>query len=545
MKRSAALIVIMLVMSACSSSGGSSDEPVVPDVSDEVAAEESTRRACELDPEIVTRIKRGHHRVHSEDVTIVPAEPNFWGTFDRVSHTGPWDYLQRVPLVLYGPGRIAVSGGTPVEREASIVDVYPTVAELVGLGLKARTGTPLTEALTANRPEGPPKLVVTVMWDGVGRNMLERWPGRWPQLARLARLGTSYSNATVGSSPSITPATHASLGTGAYPRSHGVTAIEYRTRGGEVRGVFEGRDPRDLKLTTYADQIDKLLDNEPRVGALVWRETHMPMMGHGSFTEGGDRDELALIGADGEVDGNPRYYRTPSYLKGLESIFDAHVEELDRADGEVDGQWRGHDIVDAFEDNPAYVRYQGDIAMRMLRKGGYGRDEVTDLFFANFKQTDIAGHHYTIDSKEVADVLEEQDQQLGRILEWLDRVVDDYVVVLSADHGHTPDPRSTNAWPISPGKFTSDAYRYFGIPSTEELFLTTAVGPFIDPEVAAEYDVTARQLARFAERYTIRDNWPADEALPEGYRNRGDERVLAAAWAKEDFPEVVACVLGG
>jgi hypothetical protein len=444
--------------------------------------------------------------------------------------------------VLYGPGRIEAQGA-PLDSEASLVDVYPTVAELLKTELKPRTGAVLADALSAEAPDGPPELILTIMWDGVGRNMLERWPNRWPHLARLERDGTSYLGGTVGSSPSITPATHATLGTGAYPQDHRVTAIEYRVSDTKVRTALAGRDPRDLRLSTYADQFDKLTGNAAKVGALVWRDWHMPMMGHGAMTKGGDRDQLAVIGEDGKVTGNPAFYVTPPYLKDSQGNFEDHVAELDRADGSADGKWRGHDIVGAFEDNPAYVRYQGDLALKMLRGGGYGRDEVPDLFFANFKQTDIAGHQYTLDSKEVRDVLGEQDEQLGRIVDYLDRSAIDYVLIVSADHGHTPDPSNSGGWPINPGEFKTDANRFFKIRGDDKLFeSTTAVGPFLDYEVADRYGVTARQVARFFERYTIRDNWPDDEALPKQFRDRADERVIEAAWAKEDFDEVASCL---
>lgn len=532
-----------VLLAACSSSEPGGSERFTPEVSDTAASSESVRKACSLEPEIVARIWRGHDDLHSEDVTIVPHEPNFWGSFDVVSHSGPWDYLQTVPLVLYGP-RIAAQGAR-LESPASIVDVYPTLAELLGVTFKQRTGEVLSDALATTALDGAPKLIVTFMWDGVGRNMLARWPDRWPNLARLEAEGTSYAGATVGSSPSITPATHASLATGAYPRHHKVTAIDYRISATEVRTAFAHSDPKDLKLTTYADQFDKLVNNKAVVGLLAWRDWHIPMLGHGAFTSGGDHDQLALIGETGKVKGNPDYYSTPDYMKGHEDLFSSHVDELDRADGQADGKWRGHDIVGAYEDNPAYVRFQGDLALRMLRKGRYGANSVPDMFFANFKQTDIAGHQYTIDSPEVADVLFEQDRQLGRILRYLDREVGDYVLVLSADHGHTPDPLITSAWPIDPSEFRSDAYRYFKVPSKEKLFeSTTAAGPFLNRAVATRYGVTARQLARFMERYTIRDNWPGDDPLPAGYRDRGDEPVLDAAWAAEDLDEVVACTFG-
>lgn len=535
MRRAILFLAVILVSGACSDT-----EYTTPAID----AGKASAGACSLGPEILDRIYRGFDPDHSEDVTIVPAEPNFWGSFEVVSHSGPWDYLQKVPLVLYGPGHVAANG--PVDAPAHITDVYPTVEELLRTDLKRRSGR-LLQGSPVSDSAAPPRLILTIMWDGVGRNMLDRWPDRWPNLARLEAEGTSYPDAEVGSSPSITPATHANLGTGAYPNEHGVTAIDYRVDHDTVRTAFAASNPKDLRLTTYADQFDKHMDNAPKVGLLAWRDWHMPMLGHGSMTPGGDRDHLALIGPSGKVRGNPAFYRTPRYLKGHEERFLAHAEELDKSDGVADGKWRGHDILDAYEDNPAFVRYQGDLAMKMLKRGGYGQDEVPDLWFANFKQTDIAGHQYTIDSPEVADVLFEQDRQLGRILRWLDREIGDYVVILSADHGHTPDPKTNDAWPIAPSETKADIYRAFDVPLDADLFAsTTAVGPFLNRDVAERYGVTPGALARFFRTYTIADNVPRGEPMPDGYGGRADERVFAAAWPASRFDEVMAaCDIDG
>ncbi|MGH2735535.1 MAG: alkaline phosphatase family protein, partial [Actinomycetota bacterium] len=184
------------------------------------------RRACGLKKKMLLRIWRGYYPGRSEDVVMVPQYPNYSGVFDLVNHSGPWDYLTNVPLVFYGPRRVAAEGR--LEDEASITDVYATAGELTGVDLPKRDGRVLSDML---RPgvEGVPKLIVTLVWDGVGRNVLEEWPNAWPTLARLEREGTSFSNASVGSSPTITPAIHSSLGTGAWPRSHGVTGIYYQT----------------------------------------------------------------------------------------------------------------------------------------------------------------------------------------------------------------------------------------------------------------------------------------------------------------------------
>ena len=502
---------------------------------------------------MLARIWRGYVPEHSPDVTIVPKEPNFWGAFTRVSHTGPWDYIQQVPLVLYGPRRIAASG-QPLREPVNITDVYATLGEIVEADLPRRTSDVLSDALTES-DSGPPKLVVVVIWDGVGRNVLERWPDRWPTLARLERKGTSYLNATVGSSPSVTPATHSNLGTGAYPRDHKMVSIEYRGTNGEIKVAFEKSNPRQLKLTTFGDEIDQFYDNQSIVGMLgwsvggtpvegpgAWTTNHLGMLGAGRSIKGGDADEEALIGDTGNITGNPKFYSFPSYLEDYEGL-EEHADTLDRADGQADGLWLGHDILGA-HDNPAWVGYQYDILLRMIRRSGYGLDDTPDVLLTNFKMTDIAGHTYTLDSREMAETLEAQDEALEDLLKVLDSRVRDYVVVVSADHGHTPDPQKSGAWPIDPTELSADIERHFETPEGRLLVQgSEPVGVYIDPAVARSLKVDTVDVARFLSNYTIRENWPRDN-LPEGYGGRGSERVLSAAFPNDQLPAVMKCAFG-
>lgn len=499
------------------------------------ASNDLMERGCDLPVKYLERIWRGHDPVHSEDVTTVPLAPNSSGTFEVTSHSGPWDYLQNVPLVFYGPGFIKASN-EPVEGPVETVDVFPTVGELVGVDLPRRDGRALEEVIEPGR-QGPPKLILTIIWDGVGRNVLERWPDAWPNLARLEREGTSLIDAVVGSSPSITPATHSNLGTGAYPRRHGVTAIEYRTEEGPVRQAFAGRDPSDLGLTTMADEIDLALNNEPKAGMLAWKGWHLGMLGHGTQTPGGDADEVGLIATDEHITGNDSFYSTPTYIDPLPGL-EGRLDGADRLDGKVDGNWRGHTV--SVHDNPGWVDYAADAVLTMLERGGYGADEVPDLFFTNFKMTDIAGHQYSMDSVEERDVLQAQDAALGRIVDYLDREVDDYVVVLSADHGHTPAAEGSGAWPISQGTVVDDINEHFDVTEGSLMTSKTAVGMFFNRTIMRKTGVTASDVARFLNGYTIAENWNEDE-LPEGYETRGDENVYEAAFPSDDIGELLRC----
>ena len=510
------------------------------------------QRACSLDPKILARIWRGFHEVHSPDVTVVPKEPNYWGSFVRVSHTGPWDYVQEVPLLFYGPGRIADAG--LVEEAVNVTDIYATVGEVLGVELPERPSEVLDEALV-DGSQGAPKLVVVLVWDGVGRNVLERWPDRWPNLAKLERKGTSYRNATVGSSPSVTPATHSNMGTGAFPRDHKMVTIEYRGTDGKMHSAFDKGDPSQLELTTFGDEVDQIYDNESEVGLLgwsvggtpvegpgAWITNHLGLLGHGKAIPGGDADELALIGDTGNITANPEIYTFPSYLEDLGGL-EEHARELDRSDGLADGLWLGHEVLGS-HDNPAWVEYQMDILTTMIEESGYGADDVPDILMTNFKMTDIAAHNYTIDSPELASALEAQDAALGDLVSVLDERVGDYALVLTADHGHTRDALETGAWPVEPQELIADVDAHFDTREGRSLIeATEPVGLYLNRDVARSLGIEEGEVARFLNGYTIRDNW-AEEELPDGYEDRGAERVFSATFEKPQLSDIMRCAFG-
>ena len=495
----------------------------------------TVQAGCLLGPHVLERIRNGLRLDRSEDIVTVPKAPNYLGSFAVTSHSGPWDYLQNVPLVAYGPKHVPARG--QLQDETTLADVYPTVEDWTKTELKDRAGTSLIEAVKPQRT--PPKLLVFVMWDGVGRNVLERWPGRWPNLERLEEQGTSFVNATVGSSPSITPATHATLGTGAFPKDHGITGIQYRGPDGEIKVAFGQREPDNLELSTFADDYDRALNNAPKVGLVGLRIWHMPMMGHGAATKGGDRDQLALIGFDRTINGNQDLYQTPRYLHGFPGL-GKRVKELDLEDGVNDGEWREHPIAEE-HDNPAWARYETDVVFEMWNRERYGRDAIPDMFFVNYKMTDIVGHQYSMDSQEMADVLQAQDEELGKIVDYLDRNIRDYVLLVSSDHGHTPAPQTSGAWPINAQELEDDIHRQFDISKGKPLIQQkSAVGLFIDREVARQENVTDDDIARFLNGYTIRANSPGGE-VPESHADRGDEAVFEAAFPASDFTDVLSC----
>ncbi len=538
----AAFLAALTALAACSSAATEpAPRPRVeasssPSPSVEPALHPTVARACAIPPEYLAHIWRGHDPKRSEDVTFLPAEPNVWGTYS--AHSGPWPYLQEIPLVFAGPAVPAEAGDGP----ASLADVYPTLGGLLQADLEPRDGTPLLPAAAAG---DTPDLVVTIVWDGVGDNVLERYPGAWPTLGETMERGVTFTEAVVGSSPSITPAVHGTIGTGSFPRTHGVVGIDLRI-GGKLTSAMRNGNPRMLRSSTLADQFDLQHGNRVKVGLLGWKEWHLPLLSKGAAHDNGDRDLLALIGDEGEVSGYPRYYRTPRYTKTAQHLFQAHVATDDRSDGRVDGKMSGHDHdITSVEDSPAWIRYQSDLMMRMLKRGGFGAGGPPDLFFVNFKAADMVGHAHTMDSAPMRAALEAQDAALARLLRYLEREIPNHVLVLTADHGSTPDLERSGGWGIDAKETEADLNRTFGVPEGETIVAaSTAYGLYLDRGLLRSLERKPREIAEFLNSYTLRDNVAKGETIPAAHQDLADDPVMAAAWTRHDFPAVVECAFG-
>lgn len=477
-------------------------------------------QACALPPSWVERIQRGYYGPRSGQIAVLPRTPIYFASGGSGwSHSGPWPYLQRVPLVFYGPGVIERRG--EVARPVEMADVAPTLARLLRGSIQSADGRPLTEVASLDARalgRAPPRVIVTVVWDGGGWNTLEQWPGAWPVLRRLMERGVSYTNATVGSSPSVTPSVHTTLGTGVYPRSSGITGIPLRDEDGEVVDAFErGASSRWLRVPALAELWDEQHDNRAEIGMLGYEPWHLGMIGKGAERPGGDRDEAVWLDVrTNEWITNPDHYRLPDAVVGTGGL-EADLTKLDAADGRADGAWGEHEDFeepDRVEESPAFVAYHGRALLNMMEAGGYGGDRVTDLLFTNFKQIDRLGHYFNMASDEVRQAVVATDQVLGQLVAWLDRQVGRgrYVVVVTADHGQQPDEAATDSYGIDPNELEDDLDSAFG-PITQAAWPTEV---FLDDDAMSARGVSVEDVARWLGAYELRDNTSRPDVMVGG-----------------------------
>ena len=530
---------MVVVLGACS--GGEGAPPTTEDLPDvEPRAEIASwqKVSCRSPHRHIELIERGYYPGRSPDVTMTPKEPNLFATTTGTTHSGPWPYVQDIPMVLYGPGSFAANGDVELDREVTISDVAPTLAELLGSPFpEDRSGQAITEELA---PYGvKPKLVVVIVWDGGGWNVLNRWPNAWPFLKSLMQKGTSVTNAVVGSSPSVTPAVHASLGTGAFPKQHGLVDIWLRR--GEVTGdSFENMNPKNLILPTFADLYDQEMGNEPKIAMVAAEGWHLGMIGHGAGIDGGDKDIAVLEDEQVEPVTNPRFYSMPDYLGDLPGL-EEDIRAVDVADGEADNRWLDHYVLAEAEDRvrgPVRSLEQTRQIKALIEREGFGDDDAPDLLFTNYKQIDLVGHSFNMVNPEMKSILQWSDKTLQDLVGFLDEEVgkEEWAMVLTSDHGQGPAPESTGGFPIDVLKLKSHVARQMDRGEHILFDRWRPTGYWLESGLAYRNQKAARVSDHIA-GYRPVDAGP----VPDFYEGSNRGRLFESAFPMSRIDEVLEC----
>ncbi|HEX2241138.1 MAG TPA: alkaline phosphatase family protein [Actinomycetota bacterium] len=570
-----ALIVLATVASVALAVRENSVEPIRAPA----GAPTEDAMADEIGRCVMGRLWAGYVPRRSGDVLLVPKPFNFlMGAWDlrrlgsadpdtRSTHPNPWKYLAHIPIHLYGPGYI--HAGKVAHRATTVGDIAPTYARLLRAPLGDRwAGTPLHEALLpADRRSAPPRLIMTIVYDGGGWNVLRRWPDAWPFQKHLQEAGTLYDRATIGSAPSITGAIHANVGTGLWPGDHALPGNQLRLPDGAIVDAFlQNSDPRYMQAPTVGELFDEHEQNEPAVGMIAYEGWHLGMIGRGAHRRGGDRDFAAIWEADERRWWiNEKYYELPGVLR-LEDPekLDRYLQQMDPQDGADDGLWFGQpiteneidrvDLDDGVKDGllfgreiepltapriepgtPAFARYTGDAIVKTIRSQELGTDPTPDLFYVNLKPTDFGGHIWNMEHPQQAEILREQDRQLQRIVRLLDRQVgrDNYVVLITADHGQQPLPEVSGGWRVNTRELVRDLENRFDqVANGRDLVakITTTDIYFNEEEMAANR-VDPEAVARWLSLYTIADSIPprspGTDRVP---RARLDDRIFAGVF---------------
>lgn len=302
---------------------------------------------------------------------------------------------------------------------AATIAVQPPVRGAGAGSRAAASGTPTPRL-------GPYALIVVV--DGARADEMNL--STMPNLAALAAAGTTYSRAWVGQLPSITETSHATIGTGVFPRRHSILGDTWRIPGTEQMSpdLLDG----ELVRTGY---IGKLMQRAgvPSLAGLVHRRfpgsVVVTLSGHKAYASdamGAGAADFVAFGGD-----NSRGHYVPGTEPGREaapSIMKSPQLDL-----------------------PAYPRTPGQedhwattLALKFLF-GYHPR-----VIMLNLPEVDVTGHLVGTDKAVMQPLMTSVDGEIGRLVAAYQRagMWAHTTMVVTADHGMVPGTRTVSSGAI-------------------------------------------------------------------------------------------------
>ena len=477
-----------------------------------------TGMAQDLGSEYMELVQRAFHPDRSGDIQLLlapgnsanyevesrelrPRDPN-------TSHASVWMYLERVPLVVYAP---AIVEPADSEERVTLADLAPTTARLIGFDgwPQDRDGVALPlEGGFGYRPR--PRVVVTFVIDGGGWNVLDRWPDAWPTLKRLMGEGANFRNAIMGSFPAVTACAHATIGTGAFPRTHGITGHNIRTPQGirKAYGKAGLADPSDILVPTLADLYSEASGNRPWVGELGYQVWHLGMLGFGGPSRGPEEKPVAVYwseGSDAWWPHNQDLYRLPAEVPGIDRLETHRAAFTPPPPSPYDPDPAGSKADCC---TPPIVQYQGDLIEATFDSEPIGEGEDPSLLYINFKAPDYAGHLYNMSDPREETILAEVDAQLGRLVALLeDRFgPGGFALIVTADHGQCPLPDDVDGTRVDPVELGKDIEATFhgGRYRVVEKVVPSEI--YLDERALDDLGITRGDVAAFLRDYRYGQN---------------------------------------
>ena len=348
-----------------------------------------------------------------------------------------------------------------------------------------------TSAAVAARP----RLLVLLSVDQMRADYVDRYGHQWTRgLRRLLDRGAWFSQAAYPYLNTVTCAGHATMGTGAFPATHGLILNQWwdRESGRSVACTSDpsaklitygepaegGESASRLEVLTFADELRAQSATPPRIVSLSGKA-------RAAITLAGRRGDIVLWFGDaggwttstafagGRLPFLERYFAehpvVEDFGKLWERLLPASAYLFDDAgEGErgprgratfpyalgVPGAAPDAAFYDSWERSPFFDAYLGRLAAATAAELGMGRGPGTDYLAVSFSALDSVGHAHGPRSHEVQDVLARLDRTIGQLLDDLDRLVgpEHYVAALTGDHGVSPIPEQMAAFGEKAGR---------------------------------------------------------------------------------------------
>lgn len=341
---------------------------------------------------------------------------------------------------------------------------------------------------------GHPTLLVLVVVDQMRADYLTRYSAPWTGgLRRLVDEGARYEQTFYPYLNTVTCVGHATLGTGAWPKTHGIILNQwYRRDEGRLRSCTfdpsvravvysgrpdgEGHSATQLRVPTLAERLRTRWPGSRSVSLSLKPRSAIMMAGRGATAitwigAGGWQTSTAYTGAPlasigRSVAAHPIDADRPAVWERLRDA----ASYLGPDDGPGERPEHGwtrvfpHPLsppgappaafLELWQSSPYGDAALGAMAVSAIGDFQLGQRDAVDFLGVSFSSTDLVGHDFGPDSHEVQDTLARLDRTLGALLTALDAKVGRgrYVLALSADHGVATVPEVAAAAGQSAGR---------------------------------------------------------------------------------------------
>jgi len=339
-------------------------------------------------------------------------------------------------------------------------------------------------ASTTKVPEKP-KLVVLLVIDGLPQRQVLAYRDQLAPdgLARFLERGAWFADAHYGHALTVTAPGHATMLTGAYPHRTGIIANEWRdaNTGAEVYCVGDpvhGASPKNLRAETVGDVLRRL-DTRSKVIGISGKDrgailpagksgtAYMYMSRSGQFasTTYYMKQYPAWVDAFNARKPADRYFKTEwkpllpeeAYARSVpdkQPWFGPRGGKLPMmmgaaADDAPGPRFYGSLLASPFGDMLALEFAQAAIAGEQL-----GRDDAPDILSVSLSGHDYVNHQWSAESRLSHDHLLHVDRAIQAFFQHLDARVgkDNYIAVLTADHGFMPAPEYSQSQGLPGGR---------------------------------------------------------------------------------------------
>lgn len=343
----------------------------------------------------------------------------------------------------------------------------------------------------ANLPEPAPrpKLLVFLVVDGLPQRQVTGYRDQLAPdgLARFLDRGAWFADAHYGHAVTTTGAGHATVLTGAYPHRSGIIANEWRNPAtgereyctgdtsasyiGHKTNPLDGTSPKNLKVETVGDVL-KRVDARSKVIAISGKD-------RGAILPAGKSGTAYMyMGQSGQFASSTYYMAAhPAWVNAFngKKLADSYFQtqwtpllpEAAYARSLPDDQkWYGPRggklpmVMGAAADaapNPAFYSqllrspFADALSLEFARAAiageGLGQDDAPDILAVSLSGHDYVNHDYSAESRLSHDHLLQLDRLLQAFFRDLDATVgkDNYIAMLTADHGFMPAPEYSAA----------------------------------------------------------------------------------------------------